>query len=71
MCLDYDGNINDACLIALLAALKNGKKRTLNFQSEVGIEIIFKFTKYIGNYFIPGHILSILNRYRGYCSEFL
>ncbi|XP_071479843.1 exosome complex component RRP43-like [Diadema antillarum] len=23
MCLDYDGNINDACLISLLAALKN------------------------------------------------
>lgn len=23
MCLDYDGNILDACIIALLAALKN------------------------------------------------
>ncbi|KAL4608565.1 exosome complex component RRP43 [Arapaima gigas] len=27
MCLDYDGNLLDACVIALLAALKNGKSR--------------------------------------------
>lgn len=25
MCLDYDGNLRDACVIALLAALKNSK----------------------------------------------
>ena len=25
MCLDYDGNINDACSLALLAALKDGR----------------------------------------------
>lgn len=26
MCLDYDGNLLDACIITLLAALKNGKQ---------------------------------------------
>lgn len=25
MCLDYDGNLLDACIIALLAGLKNGE----------------------------------------------
>jgi exosome complex component RRP43 len=25
MCLDYDGNVTDACMIALIAALKNSK----------------------------------------------
>ncbi len=30
MCLDYDGNIADACLIALIAALKNGELHKIN-----------------------------------------
>ena len=25
LCLDYDGNVTDACVLALLAALKNSK----------------------------------------------
>jgi len=29
LCLDYDGNITDACVLALLAALKNGKNYLL------------------------------------------
>ena len=28
MCLDYDGNLLDTCVIALLAALKNGETHT-------------------------------------------
>ncbi|KAL0994875.1 hypothetical protein UPYG_G00128600 [Umbra pygmaea] len=37
MCLDYDGNLLDACLIALLAALKNARlpKVTFSKDSEV------------------------------------
>ncbi|XP_029506182.2 exosome complex component RRP43 [Oncorhynchus nerka] len=37
MCLDYDGNLLDACLIALLAALKNARlpEVTVNKETEV------------------------------------
>ena len=34
VCLDYDGNLYDACSIALTAALKNGKSQIDGFVQE-------------------------------------
>ena len=35
LCLDYDGNITDACVLALLAALKNGKNSVFQLDFEM------------------------------------
>lgn len=37
VCLDYDGNINDACTLALLAALKDVRLPRVSFNDETGL----------------------------------
>uniref|UniRef100_V9L3G1 Ribosomal RNA-processing protein 43 n=1 Tax=Callorhinchus milii TaxID=7868 RepID=V9L3G1_CALMI len=37
MCLDYDGNLLDACIIALLAALKNVQLPSVSISVETGL----------------------------------
>ncbi|KAM6985194.1 exosome complex component RRP43 [Aplochiton taeniatus] len=37
MCLDYDGNVLDACIIALVAALKNAKLPSVSINKETDV----------------------------------
>ncbi|XP_072040449.1 exosome complex component RRP43-like [Amphiura filiformis] len=40
MCLDYDGNIADACMIALIAALKNVMLPSVSIDSDTGLATV-------------------------------
>ncbi|XP_070552298.1 exosome complex component RRP43-like [Ptychodera flava] len=45
MCLDYDGNVIDACVIALLAALRNVSLPSLKIDEETGAPTVTTSTK--------------------------
>ncbi|XP_048454203.1 exosome complex component RRP43 isoform X2 [Rhincodon typus] len=40
VCLDYDGNLLDACIIALLAALKNVQLPSVSISEETGLAVV-------------------------------
>ena len=44
MCLDYDGNLTDACLTAMMAALYNSKYTSWNSLGSVGNKLVPVYT---------------------------
>lgn len=51
-CLDYDGNVFDACLIALMAALQNGELLLFSFFF-FSLLFSFLFLLLLGFFFLP------------------